>query len=235
MLTGTEGEKVEAPRPGVSRREMLVGGALVLAAGVAFARAPRPTADLLGKTQLDDIMPERIGDWTYQTNSGLILPPADQLRDKIYSHLLTRIYRRGDGTDVMLLIAYSGKQDGTLQVHRPEVCYPASGYRLISSEPHALPLPDHRTLPARYVVTEGQVRNEELVYWTRIGPHFPTTWGQEHLAVVQENLAGRVPDGLLVRVSTAVSGDTRPILDGFADDLIRAASPRLRHLLVGDA
>ena len=181
MLTGAEGEKVDGPRPGASRREMLVGGALVLAAGVAFLRAPRPTADLLGKTQLDELMPERIGDWTYQTSSGLILPPADQLRDKIYSHLLTRIYQRADGAEVMLLIAYSGKQDGTVQVHRPEVCYPASGYRLVSSVPHAITLPDQRTLPARYVITEGQVRNEELVYWTRIGPHFPTTWGQEHL------------------------------------------------------
>ncbi|WP_363181822.1 exosortase-associated protein EpsI, V-type [Sphingomonas quercus] len=222
------------PRPGTSRREMLVGGALMLAAAAAFLRTPRPTPDPLGKTQLDDIMPARIGAWTYQTDSGLILPPADQLRDKIYSHLLTRIYQREDGASVMLLIAYSGRQDGTLQVHRPEVCYPASGYRLVSSEPHALPLPNSGTLPARYVVTEGQVRNEELVYWTRIGPHFPTTWGQEHLAVVQENMAGRIPDGLLVRISTGVNGDTRPILDGFADDLIKAAGPRLRHLLIGN-
>ena len=58
------------------------------------------------------------------------MPPQDQLQDKVYSQLLTRTYANQAGDEIMLLIAYNGAQDGVVQIHRPEVCYPASGFRL---------------------------------------------------------------------------------------------------------
>ena len=162
-----------------------------------------------------------------------MLPPADQLRDKIYSQLLTRVYVREGAAPVMLLIAYSGAQDGTLQVHRPEVCYPASGYRLTNVEPHTTMLAPGIAVPTREILAETDVRREQLIYWTRLGSHFPRTWSEQRTAVIAENFAGVIPDGVLVRMSSAGNGSLTPLLDTFARDLYRAVGPRMRQVLLG--
>lgn len=221
-------------RAGLSRRQTLIGGAFLAAAVAGLALRPHRMENLLGRAKLDDLVPRRIGPWRFDTVSGLVLPPADQMRDSLYSQLLTRTYVRDGGSDaVMLLIAYSGAQDGTVQVHRPEVCYPASGYRLTRLEPHTVPIAPGVAVPARAIAAETDVRREQLIYWTRLGGHFPTRWADQHLAVAEENFAGVIPDGVLVRVSSTAPGDRTASLDGFARDLFRAVGPRMRQVLLG--
>jgi len=217
----------------LSRRQTLIGAGFLAAAATSLVLKPRRAENLLGKAKLDDLVPKRIGGWQFNTASGLVLPPADQLRDKLYSQLLTRVYIRDGLPPVMMLIAYSGSQDGTLQVHRPEVCYPASGYRLSDIEPHALSLAPGITLPTRWIVAETGVRREQLVYWTRLGSHFPTTWAEQREAVIAENFAGVIPDGVLVRLSSAGDGVLTPMLDAFARDLYQAVGMRMRQVLLG--
>lgn len=216
-----------------SRREMLVGGAFLAAAAAGFAFQPHRKEKLLGNAKLDNLVPEQIGAWRFEAASGLVLPPQDQLRDQIYSQLLTRVYVRDDGASVMLLIAYSGSQDGVLQVHRPEVCYPASGYRLSALTPHQVPVAPGVTLPSRYIVAEADTRREQLIYWTRLGEYFPTRWSEQKTAVIAENLAGIIPDGVLVRISSVTPGDGKPLFDAFARDLYRSVGPQMRQVLVG--
>lgn len=222
---------------GVSRRNMLIGGAMLAVAGASYARKPKAPPPLLGKTKLDSLIPDKIGQWTYQTESGLVLPPRDQLSERIYDDLVTRVYAAPDGTGVMFLAAYSGQQDGMLQVHRPEVCYPASGYRLSETREMPIALNDGLRLPSRFIVAEGISRTEQLIYWTRIGPSFPTSWLGQRGAVIEENLKGIIPDGVLVRVSTIVPDDNQAvsILQGFAKELIRAVPPKARQALIGRA
>lgn len=217
----------------LSRRQMMMGGALLASAAVGLALKPRRVQKLLGDAKLDPLVPTTFGRWRFQAASGLVLPPQDQLRDKIYSQLLTRVYARDDGASLMLLIAYSGAQDGTIQVHRPEVCYPASGYRLSENSPHRIPVTTAIDIPSRYIVAEAQLAREQLIYWTRQGDHFPTRWSEQKTAVIAENFAGVIPDGVLVRISTTVSGDARALMDGFAHDLYASVGPRMRRVLVG--
>ncbi|MFW2850469.1 exosortase-associated protein EpsI, V-type [Sphingomonas sp. TX0543] len=216
-----------------TRREALLGGAMIAVAAAGFALKPRRIEKLLGNAKLESLVPDAFGGWKYQAASGLVLPPADQMRDKIYSQLVTRAYTRADGASVMLLIAYSGAQDGTIQVHRPEVCYPASGYKLTTIAQHETPLAPGVAIPSRYIVAEADLRREQLIYWTRVGDYFPTKWSAQRGAVVRENFAGVIPDGVLVRVSTVGSGDESALLDGFARDLYAAIGLRLRQVLVG--
>ena len=219
----------------VSRRQMLIGGAFLTVAVAGLALKPRRTDNLLATAKLDDLVPRQIDGWQFNTASGLVLPPADQMRDSIYGQLLTRTYVREGQAPVMLLIAYSGAQDGTIQVHRPEVCYPASGYKLTRLEPHMLSLAPGVAVPSRAIVAETDVRREQLIYWTRLGSHFPTRWSEQHLAVAAENFAGVIPDGVLVRISSIGAGDQIPVLDGFARDLFRAVGPRMRRVMLGSA
>ena len=222
-----------AVRARLSRRQTLIGGAFLATAAAGLAFKPRQAENLLGVAKLEDLVPARIADWQFNTASGLVLPPADQLRDSIYSQLLTRTYVRAGSSPIMLLIAYSGAQDGTIQIHRPEVCYPASGYRLTLIKPHALPLGSGQSLPSREIVAETEQRREQLIYWTRIGSHFPTRWIEQRLAVTAENFAGIIPDGVLVRVSSVGEGDQLALLDDFARDLVRSIAPRMRQVLLG--
>jgi len=60
-----------------SRRDLLVGGAALLAAGTAYARMPRQPMMMIGKDQLDKIVPLHIDNWSYETASGLVLPPPE--------------------------------------------------------------------------------------------------------------------------------------------------------------
>lgn len=221
----------------LSRRDLLVGGAMLAVGGVSYARQPKAPPPLLGKTKIDSLMPDRIGRWTYQTKSGLVLPPRDQLSERIYDDLTTRVYAAPDGTGVMLLIAYSGQQDGMLQVHRPEVCYPASGYSLTETREHAIALDNGVTLPSRFIVAEGLSRVEQLIYWTRIGPFFPTRWLDQRTAVIRENMKGIIPDGVLVRISTISpdNDEALAILDEFTRELVRTVPAKARQALIGGA
>ena len=228
-----------ATRARLSRRETLIGGGFLAAAVAGLALKPRRAENLLGTAKLDDLVPQRVGSWRFNTASGLVLPPADQMRDTLYSQLLTRTYVREGAAPVMLLIAYSGAQDGTIQIHRPEVCYPASGFRLTRNEPHRVKLAGAslaagaNAVPAREIVAETESRREQLVYWTRLGGHFPTRWIEQRLAVTAENFAGTIPDGVLVRVSSVGNGNQFAVLDDFARALVAAVGPRMRQVLLG--
>ncbi len=227
-----QGEKT---RSRATRRQVLVGGALLAAAAAGLALQPRRTEKLIGTAKLDDLVPKAFAGWRFETASGLVLPPQDQLRDQIYSQLLTRVYVRPGSPGVMLLIAYSGSQDGTIQVHRPEVCYPASGYRLDDIEAHRVPLTGTVEIASRYIVAETDLVREQLIYWTRLGDHFPTRWSEQKTAVIAENFAGVIPDGVLVRMSSVSAGDDRALLDEFARDLYAAVGPLMRRVLIGSA
>ncbi|PTD26324.1 EpsI family protein [Sphingomonas fennica] len=233
-MRDTDDERA-APGSGLSRRNLLLGGVMLGTAALCYARQPKPVPSLLGKTKLDSLIPNRIGRWTYETSSGLVLPPRDQLSERIYDQLVTRVYTAPDGTGVMLLVAYSGRQDGMIQVHRPEVCYPASGYALTESVEHPVRVGPQFTLPTRFIVAEGRSRIEQLIYWTRVGPSFPTGWLGQRRAVIDENLQGRIPDGVLVRISTIAQDSSAALtmLDDFTNQLLPVLPAKARQALIG--
>jgi EpsI family protein len=103
---------------------------------------------------------------------------------------------------MMLLIAYGSAQDYTLQAHLPEVCYPSSGYTLTALDRVPATLRAGTTSSATVLTAERADRIEQVFYWTRIGDRFPASLAQLRLAVIMANLAGTLPDGILVRVST---------------------------------
>lgn len=226
-------EHVAPAAASLRRRDILIGGALLGASGLAYARRPRINTQLLGARKLEDVVPTAFGNWQFQTTSGLVLPPKDQLSDRIYSQLLTRQYGAADGSQVMLLMAYSGAQDGVIQVHRPEVCYPASGYRLRQVSRLDVPLAPQVDIAAHFMVAERDLRREQLMYWTRLGGYFPDTWADQRLAVIRENLAGKIPDGLLIRFSSVGTQDARAMLVSFARDLYHAVDPLMRRVMAG--
>lgn len=221
----------------LSRRNLLLGAGLLGAAGLARAMVPRDPFDLLGKGKLDKLVPSTIGPWRFASKSGLVIPPEDQLKDALYAQLLTRVYTADDRLPIMLLVTQSPSQDGVLQVHRPEFCYPAGGYRLSGSSVHHIELPGHRPLTTRMFTATSHDRIEQLVYWTRIGRDLPTSWVDQRLSVAAANLRGEIPDAVMVRISTVTPDPEAATvqIDEFARNMIAAIAPKSRPVLIGVA
>lgn len=220
----------------LDRRQMILGAACLATAGVAMARVPRHNIDLFGKNKLEKLVPEKIGDWQFYSKSGLVVPPADQLSDALYSQLLTRVYLSPDSIPVMMLVAQSSGQTGILQVHRPEYCYPAGGFTLHDKHVVPIALPGS-TLDAVFMTATTPDRTEQLLYWTRVGDDMPTTWVQQRLSVARANLMGDVPDAVLVRIS-AVTNDAAAGLAAmtkFTRAFFASVPPNVRRMFDIDA
>lgn len=218
----------------LTRRKFALGFAFASIAGIAAARQPTKHVDYLGKNKLDQILPEKLGKWTFVSSSGLVVPPEDQLSQALYSQLLTRVYATESGTPIMLLVAQSASQTGILQIHRPEFCYTAGGYELSPSAPHMVSL-GGSTVPALTISATLLGRTEQIVYWTRIGQHLPLSWRQQRMAVAMDNLRGIIPDAVMVRVSTYGNDKAAALaeVDDFIRAMIESVAPQARRVLIG--
>lgn len=218
----------------ITRREFGLGAAFLAAAGISAAARPRKNVDLLGKAKLQDVIPEKIGEWRFLSNSGLVVPPEDQLSRALYSQLLTRVYASPSGATMMLLIAQSARETGILQIHRPEICYAAGGYQLSGIHPHQLRV-SGGALPTMALAATADARTEQIVYWTRIGRHLPLSWVQQREAVAVDNLHGIIPDAVLARVSTIENDQPTALaaIDHFVTEMFAAVAPPIRQFLMG--
>lgn len=217
----------------LSRREVVAGLAMMSAAAIAEVRKPHIRLDYLGDHKLDEIIPSRIGRWRFVSTSGLIVPPNDQLALALYSQTLTRVYTDGNSA-IMLLIAYSAKETGFLQVHRPEFCYTAAGFALSDFAHHDIRMGDAKSFRVNTLTANRDGGGEKLLYWTRIGNHIPLSWSQQKLVFAEDNLRELIPDAALVRVSTPLGyeGPGLNNLDEFVRQLIEATAAPMRRVLV---
>ncbi|MDP1598215.1 exosortase-associated protein EpsI, V-type [Phenylobacterium sp.] len=221
----------------IARRDLLIGGACVAAAGAAYALTPRKRLVLLNGGKLADAIPLTFGDWSAENSDGLVQPKAEgDLASTLYSEMVGRIYHQAStGAAVMMLIAYGDTQSDMLQLHRPEACYPAVGFNLIASVPAKLKLHGGGEVPVRRVVAKAQGRQENIVYWARMGEYLPASGGEQRQVRLQTAMAGYVPDGGLIRFSV-VGDDTEAafkLLDDFIPELLAAVPANKRPALVG--
>lgn len=223
------------PKPKyVGRREFVIGGVMAAASGIAYARRPQPSVGPLQQLAFENAVPQVIGEWRSSDNGSVVLPPPDALRDRLYDNLLTRVYLSPTGQVLMLVMAYKNVQDGIVQVHRPEICYPAAGF-VLESEQHMLLDLNHTKVPAKAFEARRPDRVEQVLYFTRMGPRFPLSWRDQRLAVLEENLRGVIPDGLLARVSIIQNDQASalPVLARFFEALASTGGATLRAVVSG--
>jgi len=220
-------------QPRADRRKILLGLLFCSAAGIAAWRSPSIYLDHLGREKLENLIPKKIGNWTFVANSGVIIPPNDPLLKALYSQQLTRVYSDGRNPPLMLLMAQSGTQTGFLQVHRPDFCYRASGYQISPVSPHSIQLGSSVLTASMMDATNGGTP-EHVVFWTRIGDRIPGSWTAQKLAVAEQNLRGIIPDAILVRLSI-VSEDgaaARAAIDEFVRSMLESIPASRRSVFV---
>lgn len=221
----------------IARRDFLIGGACVGAAGGAAWLKPRREVSLLRGAKVAGVIPAVFGDWTSQDIGDPYAVNGEQtLSSKLYNELIVRDYRNAKtGGELLMLLAYGRRQSDELQLHRPEVCYPAFGYSLVRNEALTLPLGGQAALPARRLAAEAEGRRESIVYWTRMGEMLPQDRAQQRAARLQISMQGIIPDGLLSRFSVA-GGDPEhdwKVIGAFVAELIQAIAPNDRSVLIG--
>ena len=219
--------------PQIDRRKLLTGLLFCSAAGLAAWRKPNRHVDYLGAAKLEDIVPKTIGRWKFVAASGLVVPPEDQLVRATYSQLLTRQYSDGENEPVMLLVAQSGSETGILQIHRPETCYRASGYQISAVTPHPVAI-GSSVVSANAMDASSEGATEHVLYWTRVGNKMPANWGEQRIAIAEQNLRGILPDAILVRISIVSddAGRAWASLDAFTRTFIQSLPAGRRDVFI---
>ncbi len=178
---------------------------LLLTVGLAQILMPqRLQAQTDPMPPLGQLIPETVGSWRHDAQAEVRRgEPATQAQvQKLYSQTLARTYVNPAGERIMLAVAYGGRQMGDdLQAHRPEYCYQAQGFELIESRDMALDLAG-QALPVRRLVAIRHARVEPITYWMTIGKRPALPGWQRKWAQMRSGLAGEVPDGALIRVSS---------------------------------
>lgn len=222
----------------LSIKNMLLLALMLGSAGLAIALRPNISlADERPPIDLKTMVPTAFGDWQEQLNiaSQVVNPQQRELLDKLYSQTLSRTYVNRQGYRIMLSIAYGKNQSDALQLHKPEICYPAQGFTLLDKQPGKLDLLGKPIAAIRLETSLGQ-RFEPITYWTVVGDHVSKSGTDKKLTEMRYALHGTVPDGMLVRVSSIDKGTANAyaIQNQFAAQMIRAIAPEHRNRFAGD-
>ncbi|EGD60016.1 methanolan biosynthesis EpsI [Novosphingobium nitrogenifigens DSM 19370] len=231
----TESVGAGADRDAITRRKFVLGGIFAATVGGAMLLRPRAVGSPVGAGTLDRVLPRRVPPYVEAGTSDLIAPVDSDLAALTYSDILMRLYRRDDAAPIMLLVACGAGREPGLAVHRPEECYPAFGYDVspLRPVPMGTPLPPGMT--ATFFTARRDDRVEHVLYWVRLGAGFPASNRAQRLAVARENLRGRLPEGVLLRVST-IGGEASVALEalrGFAGGLLAHLDTAGREILLG--
>jgi EpsI family protein len=200
-----------SPAPPLPTRRMLVLGGAMLAAGATgeWLRPTQRLAEIKPRIELEKQVPVAFGDWQLDTSIRPILPdPGLQaMLDVLYSQVLARTYMNRRGQRVMLSIAYGSDQGNeATAVHRPEFCYSAQGFRVRGAGGETLRIGQVQ-VPVAYVVAQLGQRVEPITYWVTLDETATLPGFGRKLAQIRYGLAGQIPDGMLVRVSSISSSE----------------------------
>jgi EpsI family protein len=221
----------------LSRRAAIMASLMVGASVLGASMVPtRHIADRRAPFSLAEAVPVSFRGWTVDPRArGMVVnPQTEALLRRLYTETLERTYVRGPGERIMLSIAYGADQsDVSLQMHYPEVCYPAQGFQLERKREDRLDL-SYGDLPVRRLETVfSAARHEPVTYWTVIGDDLTMSGLDKRLAEIRHGLRGEIVDGMLVRVSS-ISTDTAgafALQDQFIRDLLASVTPAARRRL----
>jgi EpsI family protein len=223
-------------------RQLLLGlvCAGLMGSTAVLTKVITPTTWLSEKSNrgtLEAAVPEAFGDWRLDRAgiAAVVDPQSQAVLNRIYSQILSRSYVNSKGERVMLSIAYGEDQRDSMQLHYPEVCYPAQGFSVESNRSGSLSTQFGELTVRKLVTNLGGRRPEPVSYWTTIGDHLVLGGMDKKFTEMRYGFAGYIPDGLLFRVSTIDPNSERAfkVHAAFVNDLISASTPTARLWLAG--
>lgn len=218
----------------MSVKSTLVGLAMMVVAALAVVLRPVSVRD--EAFQLEQVFPMTFGEWRVDP-TVVPLPPSPDVQAnlaQIYDQILTRTYVNDAGQRMMFVVAYGGDQSDSLKAHRQEVCYAAQGFNIREVRRDTMAVGTSAVPLVRVHATKGR-RSEPISYWFTMGDDVVVSRHERLITQMRHGLAGRIPDGMLVRISS-IDGNPQSgyrAHDAFARALLEAVDPRTRQRLAG--
>lgn len=214
--------------------------AMILAALLAWLATPR-LATGGRQPDLETLVPKAFGSWRLLPNAMQQVQMSQGVQtstEQPYDRELMRTYVDDRGQVVMLAVAWGERQRQDVKVHRPEVCYPAQGLNVMDLRPGApLLLPGvAQPVPTVQMLAGNRGQLEAVRYWIRIGDTYGGDGLRARWYILNEGLRGRIPDGILVRVSQRLRSDaeseaSQQLLAGFLAEMTAAVAAADRGVL----
>lgn len=193
-------------------------------------------ADSAPAIDLERMVPPQFDGWKEDAAQALLVanPQQTALLNKLYNQTLSRTYIDRHGYRVMLSIAYGGDQSDSLQLHKPEVCYPAQGFELVDKSDAFIQV-EARSIPVVHIDVRQAERLEKVTYWATVGDQIVQGKVQKKLVEMSYGLNGKIPDGILFRVSSLDGDGERAYArqEEFVRALMGSVSPATRARLIG--
>jgi EpsI family protein len=219
-------------------KSWIIGLSMVAAALLAIVLTPtRLTAATAPKIDLETMIPKQFGDWHQLQELDVIAvsPEVQANLNKIYQQTLARTYVNSKGEQIMLSLAYGGDQRDGMQVHKPEVCYPAQGFQVTKLTNGTLDT-GFSQIPVKRLLTTQGTRIEPITYWIIIGDTVAIDNFKWKLDQLKYGLTGKIPDGMIFRVSSIGDmGSAYAIQEEFIRDLLKSLPTASRKHLIGDS
>ena len=223
--------------PTAHRHTALVVAALMITTALA-APLLEPVRAEGPSLQLESMVPRAFGDWSIDPEIVPVPPTADVKAklDRIYSQTVSRTYVNAAGDHMMLTVAYGGDQSDALKAHRQEVCYTAQGFTIHDLHGGELAAQGGSIPVTRMLATRAE-RSEPVTYWFTMGDRVVRGRFERLAMQLREGFKGRIPDGMLVRVSS-ISTDPQAAYaaqQAFVAALLASMPPAERTRLAGAA
>ena len=216
----------------------IVVAALMVGSALAAPLLKPVRAEGSAALVLESMVPQAFGDWSIDPTIVPIAPTADvQAKlERIYSQTVSRTYVNSAGEHMMLTVAYGGDQSDALKAHRQEVCYTAQGFAIQGLHQDDLAV-QGGSIPVTRMLATRDDRSEPVTYWFTMGDRVVRGRVERLATQLREGFAGRIPDGMLVRVSS-ISPDPRSAYaaqQAFIGQLLAAMPTTDRERLAGAA
>lgn len=223
------------------RRKALAFLGAAMASGIgAVALVPRTgIAEMTASLPLETLFPAVFRSWKIDADV-IPIEVGAELRKVIqesYDQTLARTYVNAQGYRVMLSVAYGGRRNQGMDIHRPEICYPAQGLALRRETRESVFRIEQQELPLKRLVAGVGGRNEPISYWLVIGRSVASFGYGHRIALLKYGLTGHVPDGMLIRVSSIDDDEAAAFKeqDAFLRDLLSSLAPEFRSRILGQA
>lgn len=195
-----------APASRVSRPFVVLFLAMSLTAAAAPFLRPVPVSTSI---DLESMIPTAFGGWRIDAEDVPVAPSPDVAANlsRLYRQIVSRTYVNSAGERVMLMVAYGGDQSDALKAHRQEACYAAQGFAIHDLSHGRVSVAGREVPVTRMHAVRGE-RSEPVTYWFTMGDRVVLGRAERLEVQLRNGLAGRIPDGMLVRVSN-LTGDAR--------------------------